>query len=179
MSSPPPQPAPARPVNQADAEFMAGMIPHHAQAVRMAALVPSRSTHPSVRVLAERIAVAQKDEIALIQTWLSDNNQPVPPADATHHRMNHGGTMHDMLMPGMLTEEEFAQLERARGTEFDRLFLTYMIRHHQGATKMVDDLFGSYGAAQDETVFRFASDVFADQTTEIDRMQRLLAQLPE
>ena len=157
---------------------MAGMIPHHAQAVRMSALVPTRSQHPQLRVLAERIAVAQTDEINLISTWLKDNNQPVPPPNATHHRMNHNGVMHDMLMPGMLTDQEFAQLEAARGTEFDRLFLQFMIRHHQGAVEMVDTLFKSYNAAQDETVFRFASDVYADQTTEIDRMQKLLAALP-
>ena len=178
--TPGPQATPApRPANEADVQFMAGMIPHHAQAVRMSALVPARSQHPQIRVLAERIAVSQKDEINLMQHWLRDHGQTVPPADATHHRMQHGGVVHDMLMPGMLTEEEFARLERARGTEFDRLFLQYMIRHHQGAVEMVDTLFKSYGAAQDETVFRFASDVFADQTTEIDRMQRLLAQLPQ
>lgn len=177
--SPTPQPAPApRPVNAADLLFMAGMIPHHAQAVKMAALAPERSSHSLLRALAERIVVGQRDEINLIQNWLRDYQQPVPPADATHHRMDHGGVMHDMLMPGMLTDEEMTQLERARGTEFDRLFLTFMIRHHAGALEMVDDLFDSYGAAQDDTVYRFASDVYADQTTEIDRMQKMLAELP-
>ena len=175
------QPTPGtatRPANEADVNFMAGMIPHHAQAIKMSALVPSRSQSASIRVLAERITVAQTDEINLISTWLKDHNLPVPPPNATHHRMNHNGVMHDMLMPGMLTEQEFAQLEAARGLEFDRLFLTFMIRHHQGAVSMVDTLFKSYGAAQDETVFRFASDVYADQTTEVDRMQRMLAALP-
>lgn len=83
-----------------------------------------------------------------------------------------------MLMPGMLTDEELAQLDKARGSEFDRLFLTAMIRHHQGAITMVDQLFGTSGAGQDEVVFRFASDVYADQTTEIERMQKMLAATP-
>jgi uncharacterized protein (DUF305 family) len=88
------------------------------------------------------------------------------------------GVAHEMLMPGMLTAEELAQLDKSRGTEFDRLFLTFMIGHHEGALVMVDKLFGSNGGAQDETVFRLASDVYADQTTEIDRMQKMLAALP-
>jgi uncharacterized protein (DUF305 family) len=88
--------------------------------------------------------------------------------------MMHDGVAHDMLMPGMLTAEELAQLDAARGTDFDRLFLQFMIKHHQGALTMVDQLFESYNAAQDETVFRFASDVYADQTTEIHHMQNML-----
>jgi uncharacterized protein (DUF305 family) len=84
---------------------------------------------------------------------------------------------HEMLMPGMLTDEELKQLDAARGADFDRLFLGAMIRHHQGAIMMVDDLEASPGARQDETVFRFSSDVYADQTTEIDRMQKMLAAL--
>jgi uncharacterized protein (DUF305 family) len=87
------------------------------------------------------------------------------------------GTEHEMLMPGMLTEAQMRELDAARGREFDRLFLTYMIQHHRGATSMVTELFGSYGAGQDETVFKFASDVNVDQTTEIERMQRMLADL--
>jgi uncharacterized protein (DUF305 family) len=154
------------------------MIPHHAQAVIMAGWAPTRAASPSVRVLAERILVAQKDEIALVRNWLREVGAPVPPANATHMRMDMGGMQHDMLMPGMLTDAEMAQLEKARGTAFDRLFLTFMIRHHEGAVKMVDELFASYGAAQNETVFRFASDVYADQTTEISRMQKLLDSLP-
>ena len=165
------------PHTAADIQFMAGMIPHHAQAVKIAGWVPTRSSSPSVKVLAERIVVGQKDEIALMQLWLRDRNETVPDANATHHRMVHDGVAHDMLMPGMLTDQELAQLERARGTEFDRLFLTYMIRHHEGAITMVDQLFDSAGAAQDETVFRLATDVYADQTTEIDRMQKMLAAL--
>jgi uncharacterized protein (DUF305 family) len=118
--------------------------------------------------------VAQQDEIALVQNWLRDNGQPVPEADATHARMMHDGVAHDMLMPGMLTADELARLDRASGPEFDRLFLAFMIKHHEGALTMVDQLFESYGAAQDEMVFRFASDVYADQTTEIHHMQNML-----
>jgi uncharacterized protein (DUF305 family) len=171
-----PQP---RPHSAADVHFMAGMIPHHAQALRMAALVPDRSSRQDVRILAERMAVAQGDEIALMRQWLGDVGEEVPAADATHHHMNHGGMVHSMLMPGMLTEAEMAELERARGVEFDRLFLTSMIRHHEGALVMVNELFGSAGAAQDDFIYKFASDVFADQTTEIHHMRQILARLPE
>ena len=170
--------APAPRAAAPDLHFMTGMIPHHAQAVIMAGWAPTRASSPSVRVLAERIVVAQRDEIALVRNWLREVGAPIPPANATHMRMNMGGMQHDMLMPGMLTEAEMAQLEKARGVAFDRLFLTFMIKHHEGAVTMVDQLFASYGAAQDETVFRFASDVYADQTTEINRMQKMLDALP-
>ena len=130
---------------------------------------------PTVRVLCERMVVAQRDEIALMRNWLRDRGQPVPAADATHHRMKMNGVEHDMLMPGMLSPEELAQLDKARGPEWDRLFLTFMIRHHEGALKMVDDLFASYGALQDDDVYKFASDIHADQTIEIERMQKMLA----
>jgi uncharacterized protein (DUF305 family) len=147
------------------------MIPHHAQAVLMAGWAPSHGAGPAVRILCERIVVAQRDEIAFMRQWLADRGLPVPDADATHA---HGG----MLMPGMLTAGQLAELDRARGPEFDRLFLRYMIQHHEGAITMVETLFGSYGAAQDEDVFKFAVDVNADQTTEIDRMQTMLAATP-
>lgn len=162
----------------ADIVFMQGMIPHHAQALRMAALVPDRSQRREIRVLAERMAVAQGDEIELMRQWLGDRDAEVPPADATHMRMNHGGMVHDMLMPGMLTEEEFTELAAARGDDFDRLFLTRMIQHHLGAILMVDDLFASPGAAQEDFVFKFASDVYADQTTEIRHMNVMLSRIP-
>jgi uncharacterized protein (DUF305 family) len=166
------------PFTAADVHFMSGMIPHHAQAVLIAGWAPSHGARTDVRLLCERIVVAQKDEIALMQTWLRDRNQPVVAADATHLRMKMDGVEHDMLMPGMLTPEELAQLDRARGSEFDRLFLMAMIKHHEGAISMVDQLFGSEGAGQDEIVFRFASDVYADQTTEIERMTKMLAAQP-
>lgn len=167
----------AMPPNAADVEFMTGMIPHHAQAVLIAGWAVERTSQPSVKVLSQRIIVAQKDEIAMMQLWLQDRKQPVPAADATHHVMVHEGTEHRMLMPGMLSDEELRRLQAASGPEFDRLYLAFMIRHHEGALTMVETLFKAYGAAQDETVFRFASDVFADQTTEIDRMQQMLAAL--
>lgn len=166
------RPAPA--VNAADVEFMSGMIPHHAQAVLIANWAPTHGARDDVRILCERIVVAQKDEIALMQTWLSDRGLPVPAADATHHVMKMGGMEHKMLMPGMLSDEELARLDKARGPEFDRLFLTFMIKHHEGALTMVDTLFESYGGAQDEAVFRLASDIWADQQAEIERMQLML-----
>jgi uncharacterized protein (DUF305 family) len=154
------------------------MIPHHAQAVLIAGWAATHGAAAAIRRLCERIVVGQQDEIALMQNWLRSQNQPVPDATATHLRMNMNGAVHDMLMPGMLNAEQLAQLDRARGTEFDRLFLQAMIRHHEGAIVMVDQLFASQGAGQDEVVFRFASDVYADQTTKIDRMQKMLAALP-
>ncbi len=162
------------PHSDADIEFMTGMIPHHAQAVLIAKWATTHTGRRDVRVLAERIVVGQRDEIALMQTWLGDRGLPVPAADATHHKMKHGDMEHDMLMPGMLTDAELAQLDKARGAEFDRLFLRFMIKHHEGALTMVDTLFKSHGAAQEETVFRFASDVYADQTTEIEFMTKML-----
>ena len=162
------------PYTDADVDFMAGMIPHHAQAVVMAGWAPSHGARADVAILCERIVVGQRDEIAMMQTWMRDRGQFVPDATSTRHRMKMNGVEHDMLMPGMLTDEEMAALDRARGPEFDRLFLVGMIKHHQGAIDMVDVLFKAYGAAQDETVFRFASDVYADQSTEIDRMNKML-----
>jgi uncharacterized protein (DUF305 family) len=162
------------PYSDADVEFMSGMIPHHAQAVIMAGWAPSHGARNDVAVLCERIVVGQRDEIAMMQGWLRDRGLMVPDATSTRHRMYMNGVEHDMLMPGMLTDEEMAALDRARGPEFDRLFLTGMIKHHQGAIDMVDTLFKSYGAAQDEMVFKFASDVYADQSIEINRMNEML-----
>ena len=162
------------PYSDADVDFMAGMIPHHAQAVIMAGWAPTHGARPDVAVLCERIVVAQRDEIAMMQGWLRDRGLEVPDATSTRHKMKMNGMEHEMLMPGMLTDEEMAALDRSRGPEFDRLFLTGMIKHHQGAIEMVDELFKSYGAAQDETVFKFASDVYADQSIEIDRMKGML-----
>ena len=158
----------------ADIDFMAGMIPHHAQAVVMAGWAPSHGARRDVAILCERIVVAQRDEIAMMQSWLRDRGETVPDAASTRHHMKMNGIEHDMLMPGMLSDEDMAALDRARGPEFDKLFLTGMIKHHHGAIDMVDVLFKAYGAAQDETVFKFASDVYADQSIEIDRMQQML-----
>jgi uncharacterized protein (DUF305 family) len=162
---------------EADVRFMSAMIGHHAQAMVMARMAPSHGAGAAVRTLASRIIGSQQDEIATMQTWLRDRGRPVPEARPGPMRMTMGGMEHDMAMPGMLTDEQMARLDAARGPEFDRLFLTYMIQHHNGAVAMVTELFGSYGAGQDETVFKFASDVNVDQTTEIARMQRMLAAL--
>jgi uncharacterized protein (DUF305 family) len=162
------------PYTDADVDFMAGMIPHHAQAVVMAGWAPSHGARADVAVLCERIVVAQRDEIAMMRGWLADRGQEVPDATSTRHKMKMNGETHEMLMPGMLSDEEMAALDRARGPEFDRLFLLGMIKHHQGAIDMVDVLFKAYGAAQDETVYKFASDVYADQSIEIDRMHQML-----
>ncbi len=169
-----PGPEPAAP----DVHFVAGMIPHHAQAVKMAGWAPTHGASAALQRFAERIVVAQRDEIAMMRTWLGTQGVPVPAADATHMMMQRDGMSHPMLMPGMLSDEEMAQLDAARDAAFDRLFLRFMIRHHQGAITMVDELFASHGAAQDEFVFRLASDVYADQTTEIEFLQILLDDLP-
>jgi uncharacterized protein (DUF305 family) len=162
------------PYTTADVHFMSGMIGHHAQAIVMARWAPTHGASSSVRTLCERIINAQQDEIATMQTWLRDRRQPVPEAVAGPMKMQMGGMEHEMLMPGMLTDEQMKQLDQARGPEFDRLFLTFMIQHHNGAVQMVKELFATNGAAQDELVFKFASDVNVDQTTEIARMQRML-----
>jgi uncharacterized protein (DUF305 family) len=162
------------PYTDADVEFMSGMIPHHAQAVVMAGWAPTHGARQDVAILCERIVVAQRDEIAMMREWLGDRGQEVPDATSTRHKMKMDGAVHEMLMPGMLSDEEMAALDKARGPEFDRLFLEGMIKHHQGAIDMVDVLFKAYGAAQDETIFKFASDVYADQGIEIERMREML-----
>lgn len=167
------QPDSGRPAyTAADVHFLSGMIGHHAQAIQMAGWAPTHGASAAVRVLCERIVVAQNDEIAFAQRWLREHNEFVPPADPRGHVMP--GMDHPMLMPGMLTPGQMAQLDAARGPEFDRLFLTFMIQHHQGALTMVAQLLAVPGAAQDGPVFRFAADVHADQTTEIERMNRML-----
>jgi uncharacterized protein (DUF305 family) len=166
------------PYSDADIDFMSGMIPHHAQAVIMAGWCESHGARPELVTLCGRISVAQQDEIRTMQEWLSDRGLPVPDATSTRHHMKMpNGMEHDMLMPGMLTDAQMAALDAARGPEFDRLFLEGMIGHHQGAIDMVDVLFHSYGAAQDETVFKFANDVQADQSVEINVMKNLLEQV--
>ena len=158
----------------ADIQFMDGMIAHHAQALLMAGWAESHGAGPALLTLTARITNAQKDEIAAMQKWLRDRHQPVPEPDPHGMMMNMNGMQHEMLMPGMLTESQLKQLDEARGKEFDRLFLTFMIQHHRGAVTMVNDLFGTNGAAQDISVYKMASDIGADQTTEIERMQKML-----
>ena len=171
-----PSPAPAvtrTAYTPADVHFMSGMIHHHAQAVLIAGWAPSHNSSASLKALCERIVVGQNDEIALASRWLRNHELPVPEVDPAMMMMP---GMHGPMMPGMLTAEQLQQLDRARGPEFDRLFLTMMIQHHQGAITMVNELFAASGG-EEEVVYRFASDVFADQTTEIDRMQKMLAAL--
>lgn len=153
--------------SQADVDFMAGMIHHHAQALVMARWAPTNGASDRLGIMTRRIINAQNDEIALMERWLRDRGEAVP--DPASH-------MH-MMMPGMLSDEQLAALESARGSDFDRLFLTYMIQHHRGAVTMVSDLFSTDGAAQEQTVFKLASDIEADQTSEITRMQSMLREI--
>lgn len=159
---------------EADVQFISGMISHHAQAIVMSKLAPTHGASSSILTLAGRIINAQTDEITLMSQWLRDRGKPVPEPSPKGMKMMMGGEEHMMLMPGMLTEEQMKQLDGAKGPEFDKLFLTLMIQHHTGAVTMVKDLFNTYGAGQDETVFKFATDVNTDQTTEIARMQKML-----
>jgi uncharacterized protein (DUF305 family) len=159
----------------ADVQFMQEMIGHHAQAVAMAALVGGRTANQSIQLLAQRIDISQRDEIRLMQNWLKDRGQSVPDPSTPMH---HGAGGQEMLMPGMLTAEQMAQLTAPKDTTFDRLFLQFMIQHHQGALTMVKTLFGSPGAAQEMATFRYVSDVDTDQRIEIERMRKLLAAMP-
>ncbi len=163
-----------RPYTQADIDFMNGMIAHHSQAIVMAKWAPSHGASAALQTMCARIINAQRDEILIMQSWLRDRNQPVPAPDTLRGMgmSMHGD--HQMLMPGMLSAEQLHQLDQARGQEFDKLFLQFMIQHHQGAVSMVDDLFGTYGAAQDQLTFKLANDISADQTSEITRMQKML-----
>ena len=169
------------PFTRADVDFMQGMIAHHAQAVVMAGWAPSHGASPSLSILCQRIDVAQRDEIAFMQRWLRERKQTVPDANAGTMAGPHmaGMDMSGMpkLMPGMLSPQQMKQLDGARGTAFDQLFLTFMIQHHEGALTMVNTLFDTPGAGQELYVFRFASDVSADQETEIDRMHLMLSSL--
>jgi uncharacterized protein (DUF305 family) len=160
------------PYTVADIQFISKMIGHHAQAIEMARLAPTNGARASVQTLAERIINAQQDEITLMKQWLADRRQPLPDVHPTAHGMQHGN---HAMMPGMITPDQMKQLEAARGAEFDRLFLTFMIQHHRGAVTMVRELFDTPGAAQDQAVFKIASDVNVDQTTEIARMSQMLA----
>ena len=153
-----------------DVRFMQDMIPHHAQALDMAALVEGRGARREVRLMAERIEVSQRDEIAWMRQWLADRAAPAPDAHAGH------GT--HALMAGMATPEQMAALAGATGADFDRLFLTLMVRHHEGALAMAGALLAAPGGTAAPEVFRFVADVEADQGAEIDRMQTILSRLP-
>lgn len=158
---------------EADVKFMQGMISHHAQAIEMAAMVDERTSRPDMKLLAERITISQRDEIARMTNWLKTRKEEVP-ADDVHM---HAAMGHGELMPGMLNQEELTQLLKAKGVEFDRLFLQKMIKHHEGALVMVAKLLGTPGAGQEPELYLFANDVDADQRAEIKRMRTVLASL--
>ena len=152
---------------------MQGMIGHHAQALEMTALLRSRTARDDMKLLARRIDDSQTDEIKLMRRWLEVRGQQVPGEHAHHAPGAPGGG----LMPGMLTAEEMAQLAAAQGPAFDRVFLEFMIKHHEGALVMVKELFAASGAGQEPEIFAFASDVDADQRMEIERMGVMLKEL--
>jgi uncharacterized protein (DUF305 family) len=154
----------------ADVKFMQGMIGHHAQAIEMVDLLKTRTSREDMKKLGQRIEISQVDEIRMMQTGLRARGAEVP-SEHAHHE--HGAA----LMPGMLTPEEMARLSAASGVEFDRLFLEFMIKHHNGALLMVGELFSTPGAGQESDVFAFASDVEADQAMEISRMGAILLEL--
>ncbi len=152
----------------ADVHFMQGMIAHHAQAIFMSRLAASHGASARLQKFADKIDQSQMAEIRLMQEWLVANGQTAPDTSSYHH----------MMMTGMLTAEQIAQLEASRGAEFDKNFLTMMIQHHEGALKMVEDLLASQGAAQDVDVSVFANDITTVQTAEIGTMYRMLDQAP-
>ncbi|MEJ7848212.1 MAG: DUF305 domain-containing protein [Pyrinomonadaceae bacterium] len=164
-----------------DVEFMQGMIMHHAQAVEMTAMIASRTENKKVRLLGARISQSQADEMKFMQRWLEAREQPVSmpmaemPASHLHGQHSPG---HRMIMPGMLSSGQMNELRKAKGIDFDKLFLTGMIQHHEGALVMVKDLFDTAGAGQDAEIFNFASDVDSGQRAEINIMRNMLGQKP-
>ena len=164
-----------------DIEFMQGMIMHHAQAVEMTALIESRTENKDLRLLGARISQSQSDEINFMKRWLVTRGEPLAPGMHGMENMDMPGMdmsgHHQMLMPGMLTPKQMDALGNAKGAEFDRLFLTGMIQHHDGALIMVDDLFNTAGAGQDAELFNFATDVDSGQRAEIRIMQTMLEEI--
>ena len=155
---------------------MQGMIMHHAQAVEMAALIESHTTNKDLRSLGARISHSQADEIKFMQRWLETRGQPT--SMPMHNMPGMDMSSHNMLMPGMLTAKQMEALRAAKGEDFDHLFLTGMIQHHNGALTMVKDLFDSSGAGQDAELFNFATDVDSGQRAEIRIMQTMLGENP-
>src|SRR5882724_3430465 len=164
----------------ADVRFMQGMIMHHAQAVEMTALIESHTVNKNLRSLGARISSSQSDEIKFMKRWLETRGEPISPMMPEMQGMDMSMDMsaHSMLMPGMLTEKQMEALKKAKGEEFDRLFLTGMIQHHGGALIMVKDLFDTAGAGQDAELFNFATDVDSGQRAEIRIMQTMLGEKP-
>ena len=162
-------------VSDADANFMTGMVHHHAQALVMSALATTNTSSTAIKTLTGRIINAQKDEISVMQRWLRERGRPVP--EIGSHTLMAMGQDHSMHMPGMLSPQQIDSLTLAHDEEYDRLFLKYMIQHHNGAVTMVHELFATDGAAQDDFVFKLASDIQVDQITEVARMQKMLDEL--
>ena len=163
------------PYTAADVHFMQGMIGHHAQALVMANMAPTHGASPQVALFCRKVLRSQADEIEMMQTWLRDRGERVPDANDPHAGMDMSMPGHMMLMPGMLSAEQLAALDSARGTAWDRLFLVDMIQHHEGAITMVAKLFDSPGAGQTPEIFGYATGVDADQRAEIERMKGMLA----
>ncbi len=166
---------------EADVKFMRGMIAHHAQALIMSRLAPENEANQEIQTLAARIINAQQDEIETMQKWLRDRNQPVPKIEieGLNLMVEIDGEPYTKykMMHGVLSQQQLEELSAARGAEFDRIFLKYMIEHHSGAVHMVDNLFSTDGAAQDNEAFRLASNIQVDQKTEIERMNIMLDEL--
>jgi uncharacterized protein (DUF305 family) len=160
--------------SQADVDFMQGMIMHHSQAVEMTDLLRTRSHNKDLRSLAERISISQSDEIKYMKQWLEDRGKPLEMDGMGGMNMADMKGMSVPLMPGMLTPQQMEALAKANGPAFDHLFLTGMIQHHNGALIMVDDLFNTAGAGQDNVLFDFATDVDNTQRAEIRIMQAML-----
>lgn len=170
---------PPHQLTDADIKFMQGMIHHHSQAVEMTALMPARTHNKRLLAFGRKISISQTDEILFMKQWLSDRGQAVPMGHDMAHMDHMPGMQHmDMasmpMMPGMLTPEQMKALAKAKGPEFDRLFLTGMIQHHKGALTMVDDLFDTPAAGQDGQLYDFATDVDNTQAAEIKIMQGML-----
>jgi uncharacterized protein (DUF305 family) len=164
-----------------DVEFMQGMIMHHAQAVEMTALIGSHTENKELRLLGARISKSQSDEMNFMRRWLEVREESVSPPMPGMPGMDmpgHDMSSHHMLMPGMLTPKQMDALRKAKGAEFDHLFLTGMIQHHNGALIMVKDLFDTAGAGQDAELFNFATDVDSGQRAEIRIMQTMLGEKP-
>jgi uncharacterized protein (DUF305 family) len=173
---PPSTTATLPPLSPADVQFMQGMIMHHAQAVEMTALIESHTENKALRSLGARISKSQSDEIKFMQQWLTARGEPISPEMPEMPGMDMSS--HHRLMPGMLTAKQMDALKKAKGEEFDHLFLTGMIQHHNGALIMVKDLFDTAGAGQDAELFNFATDVDSGQRAEIRIMQTMLGENP-
>lgn len=164
--------------SQADVDFMTGMIAHHAQALVMSSFAEPNGASSTIQILAGRIINAQNDEIRIMQEWLRKRDQVVPHIMIEGSSlMIHGVDHHGDHMPGMLTDTQLKELENAQGAGFDRLFLEYMIMHHEGAVHMVRELFKIDGAITGDDTYKLASEIHVDQITEINRMKLMLDDL--